>query len=57
MRACLLKMQDEGHLHCKYIVEENEELQAKTIVMIQKDLTVQWLAGDILKQDQFKFMY
>ena len=25
--------------------------------MIQKDLTAQWLAGDDLKQDQFKFMY
>lgn len=29
----------------------------KTIVMVQKDLTAQWLAGDELKQDQFKFIY
>jgi hypothetical protein len=57
MRECLLKMNQEGILHCKYIVEENEELQLKTQVMVQKDLTVQWLAGDELKQDQFKFMY
>jgi hypothetical protein len=26
-------------------------------MMIQKDLTAQWLAGDELKQDQFKFIY
>jgi hypothetical protein len=26
MRNCLLDMQKKGHLHCKYIVEENEEL-------------------------------
>lgn len=25
--------------------------------MVQKDNTAQWLAGDELKQDQFKFMY
>lgn len=57
MRDCLLKMQKEGHLHCKYIVEDNEELQQKTIVLVQKDITAQWLAGDELKQDQFKFMF
>jgi hypothetical protein len=28
-----------GHLHCKYIVEDNEELQQKTIIMISKDKT------------------
>lgn len=25
--------------------------------MVSKDHTAQWLAGDELKQDQFKFMY
>jgi hypothetical protein len=25
--------------------------------MIAKDVTAQWLAGDDLKQDQFKFIY
>jgi hypothetical protein len=25
--------------------------------MVEKDLTVQWLAGDEIKQDQFKFLY
>jgi hypothetical protein len=29
----------------------------KTSVMLQKDYTAQWLAGDELKQDQFKFIY
>ena len=56
-RDCLLKMDKEGPLHCKYIIEDNTEFQDKTIFMIQKDLTAQWLAGDELKQDQFKFMY
>lgn len=44
-------MDKEGPLHCKYIIEDNKELQDKTIVMVQKDLTAQWLAGDELKQD------
>lgn len=50
-------MNDEGILRCKYIIEDNTELMEKTIVMVQKDLTAQWLAGDELKQDQFKFIY
>lgn len=25
--------------------------------MVQKDLTAQWLGGDELKQEQFKFIY
>ena len=48
-RDCMLKMDKEGPLHCKYIIEDNTELQDKTILMIQKDLTAQWLAGDELK--------
>jgi hypothetical protein len=51
VRDCLLKMNDEGILRCKYIIEDNTELMEKTIVMVQKDLTAQWLAGDELKQD------
>ena len=39
------------------VIEDNQELMEKTIVMVQKDLTAQWLAGDELKQDQFKFIY
>lgn len=49
VRECLLKMYDDGPLHCKYIIEENTELMDKTIAMVQKDLVAQWLAGDELK--------
>lgn len=41
----------------KYIVEENKELQDKTIAMNKLDFKCQWLMGNSLKQDQFKFMY
>lgn len=57
VRECLLKMHQEGPLHCKYIIENNEELMKKTCEMVKKDVTAQWLAGDELKQDQFKFIY
>ncbi len=50
-------MQNRGHLFNKYIVEDNTELLQKTTLTIQKDLTAQWLAGDDLKIDQFKFMH
>lgn len=53
----MLKLHKEGHLHCKYIIEDNTELQDKTILMVKRDIDAQWLAGDELKQDQFKFMY
>lgn len=49
VRKCLLKMHEEGILRCKYIIEDNTELMDKTIIMVQKDLTAQWLAGDELK--------
>jgi len=51
VRQCLLQMYKDGPLHCKYQIEENAELQDKTIVMVQKDVVSQWLAGDELKQD------
>jgi hypothetical protein len=53
----LLKMNEDGILRCKYVIEDNTELMEKTITMVQKDITAQWLAGDELKQDQFKFIY
>jgi hypothetical protein len=34
MRNCMLDMQKKGILHSKYIIEENQELQEKTIVMV-----------------------
>ncbi len=51
VRDCLLKMHAEGPLHCKYIIENNEDLMKKTCEMVKKDVTAQWLAGDDLKQD------
>jgi hypothetical protein len=33
-RDCMLKMDKEGPLHCKYIIEDNSELQDKTILMV-----------------------
>ena len=50
-------MNDEGILRCKYILEDNEELRTKIIHMVKCDNTAQWLAGDELKRDQFKFIY
>lgn len=50
-------MNKEGPLHCKYIIEDNTELQDKTIFMVQRDLEAQWLAGDEIKRDQFNFVY
>ena len=57
MRGTLLKMDEEGHLRRKYIIENNVELQTEVKDMVHKDLIVQWLVGDELKQDQFKFFY
>jgi hypothetical protein len=44
-------MNEDGILRVKYIIEDNTELMEKTIVMVQKDMTAQWLGGDELKQD------
>ena len=41
----------------KYVVEDNDELKLQTIEVIKKDNIAQWLMGDELKQDQFKFLY
>lgn len=46
-----------GHLQIKYIVEDNVELQDLMTQLVKKDLLVQWLVGDELKQDQFKFIF
>lgn len=50
-------MYDAGPLHCKYVIEENTDLHTKVIEMVKWDNIVQWLGGDDLKQDQFKFLY
>lgn len=50
-------MDDVGHLLIKYIVEDNTELQDFMTDLVKKDLLVQWLVGDELKQDQFRFIF
>ena len=46
-----------GHLRLKYIIEDNKELQDLVKEMVKQDTIAQWLVGDELKQDQFKFFY
>ena len=46
-----------GVLRCHYIIEKNEDLQQDIIDMVRLDNIAQWLTGDELKQDQFKFLY
>lgn len=57
VRKELIRMHEVGHLQIKYIVEDNEDLQAFMTDLVAKDLLVQWLVGDELKQDQFKFIF
>ena len=57
VREQLLKMEKDGPLFVKYIVEDNKELQDLTIAMVKQDHIVQWLVGDSLKLDQFRFLY
>jgi hypothetical protein len=56
-RKGLLDMNTRGPLQVKYIIENNTEMQDNIREMAKKDITAQWLAGDFLKQDQFKFLY
>lgn len=53
----MLEMHKLGPLRCKYIVEMNHEMREKVLALIGHDVTVQWLAGDSVKIDQFKFIY
>ena len=57
VRDTLRTMHKEGPLMRKYIIEKNEDLQKQTVAMVKADLVAQWLMGDELKQDQFKFFY
>ena len=50
-------MQKEGPLRSRYYIELNEELQNLVIEMVRIDGICQWLIGDELKQDQFRFIY
>lgn len=57
VRDALTNMHKLGHLRIKYIVEDNDGLVKGCTDMIKKDYIAQWLMGDQLKQDQFKFIY
>ena len=51
VRKDLLKMQSDGVLMIKYIIEENDELKKDVIDMVKNDVITQWLMGDDAKQD------
>jgi hypothetical protein len=53
----LLRMRKAGILRSKYFIENNEELQARIIKMVDCDIIAQWLVGDALKQNQLHFLY
>lgn len=57
VRKNLMKMEKDGVLFIKYKIEENTQLQLDIIDMVKQDGIAQWLVGDELKQDQFKFFY
>ena len=52
-----MKMKPMGHLYMDYRIENNEALLKDIKDMIAKDVIAQYLVGDPLKQDQFKFFY
>jgi hypothetical protein len=55
--AELLSMKKAGLLRSRYIVEKNEELAKRVRTMVEADLEARWLVGDMMKQNQFKFLY
>jgi hypothetical protein len=50
-RSWMIKMNEEGILRCKYIIEHNEELMEKCNHMVNMDVTSEWLMEDELKRD------
>lgn len=57
VEAELLRMRKAGLLRSRYIVEKNEVLASLVRIMVEADITAQWLVGDLMRQDQFKFLY
>lgn len=53
----LLNMRKAGELRARYSMPLNYELKALLFNMVESDKVVQWLMGDTLKQDQFRFLY
>lgn len=57
LREELLDMQARGLILCKYRIEENVEMHERVNKMVANDVTCQWLMGNLLKRDQFCFIY
>ena len=57
MRQELLEMRTRGKLRIAYVIEFNEKLKTLMSAMLKKDLKAQYLMGDALKQDAFRFFY
>lgn len=53
----MLAMRKAGVLRARYSMPLNYELKALLREMVESDKVVQWLMGDTLKQDQFRFLY
>ena len=53
----LRRMRTAGLLRSRYVIEKNEELASRIRAMVEADLEAQWLVGDLMKQDQYKFLY
>jgi hypothetical protein len=53
----LRRMRSAGPLRSRYVIEKNEELAKRIRTMVEADIEAQWLVGDLMKQDQYKFLY
>jgi len=53
----LRRMRAAGPLRSRYVIEKNEELAKRIRTMVEADIEAQWLVGDLMKQDQYKFLY
>lgn len=53
----LLQMRKAGVLRARYSMPLNGDMKALIFNMVESDKVVQWLMGDKLKQDQFRFLY
>ena len=54
---CLLDMNKAGPLRCKYVIEQNTELQEKIIGMVKQDRIAQWVGANEVRRDQLKYVY
>lgn len=54
---CLLDMNRAGPLRCKYVIEQNTELQEKVIAMAKADRIAQWVGANVIRRDQLMNVY